>query len=841
MAEALNNGSLDLSALGAGDDPIAIITALLADVYALAAAEDPPIDLPGLTVDEAAANLVDTLLEIGALGGGNISKDPLNPNANAEILRMSTIVTSTSTSGTEDAEGTLVHPLLVSYAEQVIGGHELGDGSADIGDPTHVDDVFVSLSVDNGITWRKYLVGETADKSSTQVTWAGETIDYPGHSVKPTMDVNGNNIVVAWHDKYCPSGNPLNLVDPATEDTYQVNGVQSFVDYTVVEGNVTYPDGFPAPNGKLVFQVPFSCIWTARGTFNPDFDPATADVGESWITWHEPMQLTSGRRDANKVSFTSADIGIAISWQEDRQGLRSGGGEGPGDGWSGATSNHGSDIWYSRILMTDFAANVPTDGGGSKVKSVNNFAYPVRISDNESCNQDDTKLYCAVACVGYVQAGDIYHTVSDTTLGKCITANDDPLVADEAYSQLIDGDTGASRPQFTIMDNAGVPTVILAYEETKGLSERGVPDTENDIALEGKMVYFESFPFDTPVTLSPGFAVNQCVPRDPDAVVVSDVPAQCVDDPLTPSEEIFENARRVTLVTQVDAAAELSDYNFAVMYKQGFDTRGTSSDMFIRLNTGYDASTLAPMSINVSAGDAVDLDGDGSPDTTSWTADNLDDSTWENPNENTFSPRGFIRGNDIFIGFEYTPNYDKWVQGNIPNNFYFHRCVADGSGADADYLTRCAWVEPQMITQITGHKVSTLDPRLVETPAGDPAGLPSDISNPDVMFMTYGTFDQESGDELNLYYSRSVDRGVTWETVAKDLDGDGIADTQVNETLSGINNVEEKEVQSLASPDGSLLFNIWLQESEENADAADIYKALDVIFGLIDFSEEVAL
>ncbi len=89
--------------------------------------------------------------------------------------------------------------------------YELGDGSADIGDPTQLDDMFTSLSLDNGATWKKVAVGETAGKSSIAVQWNGVSTTYGGHSHKPTMMAEGNKILVAWNDKYCPSGNPFDL------------------------------------------------------------------------------------------------------------------------------------------------------------------------------------------------------------------------------------------------------------------------------------------------------------------------------------------------------------------------------------------------------------------------------------------------------------------------------------------------------------------------------------------------------------------------------------------------------------------------------------------------------
>ena len=71
-------------------------------------------------------------------------------------------------------------------------------------------------------------------------------------------------------------------------------------------------------------EVPYSCVWTARG----ELDPATGDV-----QWFKPERVTSGRRDAFQLTSATADsVGIAIAWQEDPKGLMPGEGGRP---WRG--------------------------------------------------------------------------------------------------------------------------------------------------------------------------------------------------------------------------------------------------------------------------------------------------------------------------------------------------------------------------------------------------------------------------------------------------------------------------------------------------------------------------
>jgi len=727
----------------------------------------------------------------------NISKDPLNPNAQNRLRSITAeAIPSTSSDGTLTGEGD-VYPILVSYAEQVEGDYELGDGSADVGDPAHVDDIFVSLSRDNGQTWKKYQISDSAKKSSIQVKWDGQTIDYPGHSVKADMAVSGNNILVAWQDKYCPSGNPLGFPlsddpDYTYVDKWDVTGAQGTVDY----GGIV-----ALPNGKTVWEVPFSCVWTARGEFNTTTNE---------IDWMQPQQLTSGKRDAAKIWIAAQkDAGFAITWQEDPEGLRAGNGAGPGEGWSGATTNHGSDIWYTYIDMDKFA-EVNTSVESNKSVPLYNFADPVRITDNARCSDtNESKQYCAdpVICQDSITA----ETTSDKNNGNggnvCVTGDVDALgTYYPGNFAVLDGDTGASRPAMKLLKtNTGQVIAYLAYEETKGLSDSNTADqgsTDTNISAEGKSVYVEMFPFDKPVTVSSGNIVN------------------------TPVDGYYQNARRVVLVNQVDAC-EAENYTVGILYKEGNETRGGSSDMFVRLSTGLNpdlSSSVWSQPVNVSSNTAT-LD-ENNTVIPNWTEGDLHDLATVNTDENTFSPRGFMRGDNVFIGFEYTPNWAKTEQGNVPNNFYIHRKLA----GNIDAFT--GWQGPQNITKISGQKISTLDPAFLPTPAAV-AGSPIpeyQVSAAGVLFMAYGTFDMTTGEEINIYYTRSTDGGATWSYYVNDNN------VTVNSTISAVQDVIEKEVQAMSVPNGSKLYTAWMQESHEY-NSSDHFTGLDSWFGETDFNE----
>ena len=744
-----------------------------------------------------------------------------NPTSHNTIVRLGAVVPA------RDAEGTLIegttefHPIAVSYTQQYLGDYEMGDGSADIGDPENVDAVFFAMSQDNGQTWKNMQVtsydkneSNEANKSSITVDWNGEMIEYPPHAQKPTMAIEGNNIVVAWNDKFCPSGNPFDLEEVIADDgkkTYPddyfaVNGKQGSINYSIDEKGDFVP--YEAPNGKFVYEVPFSCVWTARGIFNDE-------TGE--VTWHAPMQLTTGTNDSNHIWVEGSEAGFAITWQEDTVGLKSGKGAGPGEGWSGATTNKGSDIWYSSIKMDDFAASNGIDGDTEKLKSLNNFHYPMRITDNEQCQTNDTKPYCNYLCGKYGFESSTTNNNQENAKERCLTGYTDML---DDRDSVLDGDTGASRPTLRILKTDALEyVVVFGYEETKALKERdtgtGEGDTsDTDISVEGKAVYFESFLFDA---IDDFDGSNPTTMEDVHMPLVSSGKIVNVKSPDAndTSTDIYENARRLVIGTQVDSC-DADSFNFVFMYKQSFEVQGESSDMFIRVNEGFTYDSFVPLDgrdvTNIS-GQLPQPDANATSYEVDWIPANLDDYTYVNPTENTFSPRIFLRGNSIYTGFEYKPVDVE----NFPANFHTHIYDGDTTG----------WRGPVNITKVTKESETTVDARFFTTPKGSDR-LDSDQSNPEVLFVTWGNIDfiqpgtpglgKAEGD---LFYKRSTDNGLTWE------------DTKPLAAKDG-GWIQEKEVESFASPDGKTIYNVWLQE-QEDYNASDPFSGLDSWFGRVDY------
>ncbi|MEN8168587.1 MAG: choice-of-anchor O protein, partial [Pseudomonadota bacterium] len=191
--------------------------------------------------------------------------------------------------------------------------------------------------------------------------------DYPGDVTNIFHSTAGNRVLAAWQSKFCQAGNPGfsleddekdalaayleidPLVDLYLEDLFVVGGSQASTDYREQEE-------FPGEYDDVA-EVPYSCLWSARGILREN--PEVADTTQ--LVWMQAERLTSGRRDVNRVETACvAGAGCAVTWQEDPEGVRPGSGEGPGTGWSGATTASKTDIWYSYTPWEFFDYYSPT-------------------------------------------------------------------------------------------------------------------------------------------------------------------------------------------------------------------------------------------------------------------------------------------------------------------------------------------------------------------------------------------------------------------------------------------------------------------------------------------------
>ena len=331
-------------------------------------------------------------------------------------------------------------------------------------------DIYTAVSRDDGTTWKRMNVSRMADLSSFELD-TGES--FPGTSGSPYLKIDDNYILNVWQSKFCRSGNPRYSIqtcdDPATEEVEwdnpdtEENECAIYCNGNAEKGTEVCEPDYPYDDDYFVTdiwgvrgqqrsvnydevddvaelgigEIPYSCLWAARGvivtqkeledgTFDsltilddPDTEEDESDaVALGDIVWYKPERLTSGRRDAYIPAVGSArGAGFAIAWQEDPTGLRPGKGKGPGEGWSGAISNHKTDIWYSFISSEDFArvdamfvpggpgadpnggAQYDEKPGLGRPKSQVPFSLPIRVSDNDMVNTDTLKVEQSSMCV----------------------------------------------------------------------------------------------------------------------------------------------------------------------------------------------------------------------------------------------------------------------------------------------------------------------------------------------------------------------------------------------------------------------------------------------------------
>lgn len=400
-------------------------------------------------------------------------------------------------------------------------------------------DVYVAISRDEGNTWKRTNLSRSADRSSFTLE---NGLEYLGDTHKPNIKIQGNQFLIAWTSKYARSGTPTYaiseylkhegeeilddngalILNPAykyyEEDIWGVSGPQRSKDYT--------KEGYPG------VEIPFSVVWVNRGYI----DLETGD-----IVLFKAERLTSGRRDAAQITIASSTAGFGVVWQEDPEGLRAGEMAGPGEGWSGATTNHKTDIWYSfipignfRTIDTDYVSNgdpqydeEDPDKGDGRVKAEVPMSLPIRLTDNEVLNTDNMKIDPA----NLQDDGDGFKKLALTDLpsldaeGNPVNVpavseeeetGNDPLgshtygyklkgllwddtqeyirfyetvnhqgvtkyVAITVDGRLMDGDTGASRGNLMMQGKYAV----LGYEETKGAGSGPPLHDEDKVPEDG--------------------------------------------------------------------------------------------------------------------------------------------------------------------------------------------------------------------------------------------------------------------------------------------------------------------------------------------------------------------
>jgi len=367
--------------------------------------------------------------------------------------------------------------------------------------------------------------------------------DYPGDVINIFHAVAGNKALVAWPSRYCKGGSPnyaletsnperlttiagflgIDLDKPTSDDLYLLDmhgvaGAQQTVDYSDDKSE----------QNQAVGEVPYSCLWTARGTIEEDSE------GGHKMVWRKAERLTSGRRDVNRVEVECVEgAGCAITWQEDPDGLRPGQGLGPGEGWSGAIAHSQTDVWYSYLDWSSFDM-VEDPKNPDEIMTYSDFvkggfetkpqvgipmAMPMRLTDNAKCNVENPQPYCNGSAISEnfpellkpVDYGlpDMCSEVVEIPTGQsgslskvCVTEKRLPLLGNVAATRPRLGLFGYDSNGDQLTDSAWI---VVEAEESKGMGafyfddasgspascEEGATDT-CVVADDGKNIWYYS-------------------------------------------------------------------------------------------------------------------------------------------------------------------------------------------------------------------------------------------------------------------------------------------------------------------------------------------------------------
>ncbi|MCP4048228.1 MAG: hypothetical protein GY732_19810, partial [Gammaproteobacteria bacterium] len=368
-------------------------------------------------------------------------------------------------------------------------------------------------------TWGPYKAISDAPEDCIGTSGGTTITEYPGDVTNGTFDTAGNKILAAWQSKFCRGGTPAwgkdykeNRLDQVVAflgekytgfsleedlyltDVFQVAGSQNSYDYREEEEYTGEYDE--------VGDLPYSCLWTARGVVREYAGNDEDLVGGTEVVWFQAERLTSGRRDVNRIEVACvASAGCAVSWQEDPGGLRPGEGGGPGTGWSGATTHSKTDVWFSFIRWDDFDIVYDEEDlteltplAGLALEDLNTrrpkpgipMMVAVRLSNNDRCQTsyeiDKEVPYC-------IDEMASLYGIKNQCIDQISPASTDNIfcVADTNRDGLGDftnlANTAASRPRLSLQprdsNGDGVTDdawVIVFAEEDKGMGAFGFPN-----------------------------------------------------------------------------------------------------------------------------------------------------------------------------------------------------------------------------------------------------------------------------------------------------------------------------------------------------------------------------
>jgi hypothetical protein len=424
-------------------------------------------------------------------------------------------------------------------------------------------------------------------------------------------------------------------------------------------------------------------------------------------------------------------------------------------------------------------------------------------------------------------------------------------------------------------------------EEEDPWDENGGPGP-NDRSLkdEGKNVIFHTFEFNNPTVVSAGTIINLPEGLNTDGtgtpIYVLDADGSVRTDWRGQPRVAYENARRPRLIPQSKGNAQSSQSKtlMVCLYKEGEEGKGRPSDIMMRRwqlsslpGNPYSAANLVPGFQNVSTVMPTKLAPPGNEDpqgggnnpndrakVLEWvqTPETLKTRSAVNPYEDARAHRGVLRGDFLFIGYTYTPNWRASRNYNDKYNFYIRRSFNGGKNWTTDPASNKdvehteifldpdaedsqdrhfevvsvyppgAFEPARNVSLMRNNFESVIEPRLV-APYGTVTGSPrdEDSQNASVVYFAYGT---ETNDEfqrpVDLFWSFTADKGQTllWSTWVSEQTG--IEHTRFPWLAYGGKNSprgdeEDGEVQLREVPSGERMYAGWLCESPD--EGSDIW------------------
>jgi hypothetical protein len=602
-------------------------------------------------------------------------------------------------------------------------------------------------------------------------------------------------------------------------DLFGVGGPQESVNYTEL--------GFPE-----VGEIPYSCVWTARGKLLAGDDQATPEVIETThVRWARPERLTSGTRDANlPVIDCAAGAGCVLTWQEDPEGLRPGTAMGPGEGWSGAIANSQTDIWYSHISQADFD-RVFQPGelmlGAISMADYDQLlildmprpyvpmAMPVRLTDNSKCRPVSTETaptppYCfidfdTIADINIANIGTLLALEApEAGADYCASLTwwetpggilQEVCVADDG--RVMVGRVAATRVRmnlkpYTRGDGSKSAWLVMAAEETKAIGDvlvdpYGNP-TESPIDIGKEMWYHAFDPFKIGADeymVAQGGLLNQPSQCSPWTVYADETVATCTPyeffpiqtDPLNGAPYyLTEISRRFSLATNSISQAmnSASGLSAVLIYKQSIINSGGPADIVIRrtmLPDDFDPAVDNPYAFeNMDCTEWADM---------SW-VDELGVTHTSNPN--------YLQGVCLSPATNVSATTIVACQGVSGEMVYGNDACADNFPvADDGSIPEDPLVFPRVaewrscydgVESFSGCEADgDLDDQIWENPYDISKGHRGFIDGDFIMMMYAWSPNWKANsvgnDHYNFYVRRSFDGGLTWTTTPAALGGVG--------------------------------------------------------------------